>query len=274
MRSARQSRPVRRRKVVMALEMSLLCLPSAHAASGILTVGEGTTAKQYSASALLRRPDVTRLDLSRSGEPLGASVPAVPLPHLVASSDQGLSFAATDNFVARIPPDVFSRARRDGTSAWIAIEEQPWPRRDGQDIGPFALVWTGPGAEKIDREQWVDHLAAITPGRDAKLPAATGSVARRGRDVFTISCLPCHRVSGAGYGTRGPDLGGPLPVSRRLTKERFDRTVRHPEQVRPDAVMKGFTAEQIPDADLDAIRVWLGQVGPATTSVTQPSQNR
>lgn len=234
--------------------------PSAGPSAG-LTIGRGAHAAQETADTLLHRPDVRTLDLSASASPLGslgAQVRAVPLTALVAL-DGGVEAVAHDAFVAVIPAAVFARARRLGVTPYVAIETSPWPKERQEDSGPFALVWSGAQAGRIARERWVFELAALRPAVSAALPRGQTEVAERGRAAFATSCLPCHRLDGVGSGRMGPDLGAPVSVTAYVTHRGFRAIVRQPAAVRhwPGQKMEPFPKAVLPDADLEAIWVYL-----------------
>lgn len=231
----------------------------ARAETAALSVSAGPP---LAAAALLRRPDLRHVDLRDTALDLARDVPVVPLSSLLPEAAQaaGLSFRASDGFVAEIAPEVFADGRRAGAQPWIAIETAPWKRRrNGDDRGPFALVWLGPGAGTVPRERWVDSLVAITPLGGPALPAATSPQAAAGRAAFSANCAPCHRLQGIGDGELGPDLGRPMNATRYLTAEGFRHIVRDPRSVRrwPGERMEGFAPAALADADVEAIWAYL-----------------
>jgi mono/diheme cytochrome c family protein len=96
---------------------------------------------------------------------------------------------------------------------------------------------------------------------DASLPA--DAPARRGQEVFTVQCLPCHRMKGAGVGELGPDLGQPMSPVQYFTPDGLRRLIRNPKSVRtwPGQIMPAFDAEKLSNADLDAVIAYLGAMG-------------
>src|SRR5262249_45399044 len=132
-----------------------------------------------------------------------------------------------------------------GGKAWIAIEDPaaPWPVLPGRtaSAGPFYLVWENPERSAVSSEQWPYHLASLTETESpahrwpqmvvaASLPAE--SPARRGQEVFTTQCLPCHRMKGAGAGDMGPDLGQPMNPVQYLSPIGLRSLIRNPKAVR------------------------------------------
>ncbi|WP_342629299.1 cytochrome c [Nguyenibacter vanlangensis] len=241
----------------------LLCPAGGRGAD--LTVTDGASVRRLPAAALLHRADLVRLDLSRTTVKLGAGVAAIPLSHVAPCGGQALIFTARDRFVAGVPCAALRAARRRGVTAWIAIAEGPWPGNSLADLGPFALVWTGADAAAIPREDWVEQLVAIGQGDPDPLPAApAGTQAARGRALFAVDCLPCHRLDGIGRGTKGPDLGQPMNVTAYLTQAGFHALVRDPRAVRhwPAQAMAGFPPDLIGDDGIAALWAYLQLVAP------------
>ena len=85
-----------------------------------------------------------------------------------------------------------------------------------------------------------------------------------GQEVFTVQCLPCHRMKGAGEGELGPDLGQPMSPTQYFTPEALRKLIRNPKSVRtwPGQIMPGFDPSKISDADLDAVIAYLGAMAP------------
>ena len=93
---------------------------------------------------------------------------------------------------------------------------------------------------------------------DASLPV--DAPARHGQEVFTVQCMPCHRMKGAGESEVGPDLGSPMNPTQYFTADGLRRLIRNPKSVRtwPQQMMPAFDAEKLSDADLDAVIAYLG----------------
>jgi mono/diheme cytochrome c family protein len=72
-------------------------------------------------------------------------------------------------------------------------------------------------------------------------------------------CLPCHRLSGAGEGTLGPDLGLPMPAIAYFTDAGLKKLIRNPTAVRtwPQQQMPPADPATLPDADIDAVIAYL-----------------
>ncbi len=127
-------------------------------------------------------------------------------------------------------------------------------------------------------EQWSYQLASLTtvesPARrwpqlatDPSLPAEAPP--RRGEAVFIASCLPCHRLNGGGAGELGPDLGKPMNATDYMTDTGLRALVRNPRSVRtwPLQQMPGFSADALPDAELDALIAYLRHIAARTNTV-------
>ncbi len=70
---------------------------------------------------------------------------------------------------------------------------------------------------------------------------------RRGQEVFTAQCLPCHRIKGAGAGDQELDLGKPMNPTQYLTPKGLRTLIRDPKSVRtwPKQQMPGFDKAMI-----------------------------
>jgi mono/diheme cytochrome c family protein len=236
--------------------------------------------RSITASELLDRPDAAEVVIpSDHSYGRGTRYRAVPLLPLLSSLPNGrfdtLEARAADGFVAQIPLSLVGKGGEGGATAWIAVEQpgQPWPNLPGRSTGagPFYLVWTQPERSSVTNEQWVYNLASLTAtespahrwpqlAADPSLPRE--APARRGEQVFAANCLPCHRVNGGGAGEMGPDLGRPMNAVDYLTRRGLRDLVRDPKSVRswPLQQMPGFTAETLPDSDLDALIDYLHHI--------------
>src|SRR4029077_3548195 len=215
-----------------------------------LTVSLGDKTQVYTAAELLARPDAARIPF-----PLDVAYAppmtfrAVPLLALVpAASDPALDTIearASDGFVSQLPRALIDKGASGGSVAWVAVEDPaaPWPNLPGkqQSAGPFYLVWEHPERSGIGSEQWPYQTIALTgvesPAHrwpqlavDVSLPP--DAPARRGQEVFTVQCLPCHRMKGAGVGELGPDLGQPMSPTQYFTPEALRKLIRNPKSVR------------------------------------------
>jgi mono/diheme cytochrome c family protein len=263
--------------LMLLLAVAILGSAPASAVERILTLSFGDNSRRFTAAELLARPDAATLSIPRDVSYKRAmTYRAVPMRALIG--DAALSGAdtiearASDGFVSQIPADLVKKAAEGGSVPWIAIEDPnaPWPNLDGQthSAGPFYLVWEHPERSGIGSEQWPFALIAVTavenPSRrwpQLALDAALAGDApeRRGQQSFITNCMPCHRMNGAGEGVMGPDLGQPMNVTDYVTAAGIRAIVRDPKAVRtwPKQQMTGFTAEQIPDAELDALISFL-----------------
>jgi mono/diheme cytochrome c family protein len=268
---------------VLALAGSLVWTGAARADAPTLTLSLGDKTQVYTAAELLARPDAATIAIPADvayGRPM--TFRAVPLLALVpAASDPALDTIearASDGFVSQLPRALIDKGASGGSVAWVAVEDPaaPWPNLPDKQAsaGPFYLVWEHPERSGIGSEQWPYQTIALTGAEspahrwpqmavDVSLPA--DAPARRGQEVFTVQCLPCHRMKGAGEGELGPDLGQPMSPTQYFTPEALRKLIRNPKSVRtwPQQIMPGFDQSKISDADLDAVIAYLGAVAPA-----------
>jgi mono/diheme cytochrome c family protein len=257
--------------------LALIGTLPARAAQPTLTVNADGRSHEYTAAALLARPDSVSLSVPYDtvyGSPV--SYRAVPLLALLGEIPQGrldtLEALATDGFAAEIPLKLIARGASGGAVAWLAVEDpaHPWPRlpHRATSAGPFYLVWENPRLSDIGGEQWIFALAslsfvespavrwpqlALPAGHAADVPAQTG------RESYFGLCLPCHQLNGGGAGVSGPDLGRPMNVTQYLTEVGLRSIIRDPRAVRtwPGQHMRGFDQTELPEADLDAVIAYL-----------------
>ncbi len=249
------------------------------AAEPSLLLKLGGVELRFTESELLARPDAAEVAvpddpayaraITYRAVPLLSLLPGVPEPF------DTLEARALDGFVAQIPLSLVRGAASGGSVAWLAVElpGQPWPALPGRDSGPgpFYLVWEGPGRSGVTQEQWPYQLASLTavesPAHrwpqlvvDASLPP--DAAARRGQQQYAAACLSCHRLNGGGMSEVGPDLGQPMNTMDYMTPQGLRALVRNPKSVRtwPQQQMPGFSAKELPDADLDAVVAYLQHV--------------
>lgn len=238
-----------------------------------MTVTLGGETRTYAAAELLDRKDAATVTIPNDPSyrrPM--QYRAVPLAALLSGLPYRrfdvLQIAAHDGFVAEIPISLLTR--EDGATPWLAIEDprQPWPNLPGKSVsgGPIYLVWQHPERSGIMSEQWVTEVGTVTgaPSAVARWPqldagANASPSVRRGMNAYITQCLPCHRLDGAGASTVGPDLGRPMNATLYLTDRGLRALTRDPKSVRtwPRQTMPGFSAKLLPDADLDAVILYL-----------------
>jgi mono/diheme cytochrome c family protein len=247
--------------------------PSAVAAVPILVVTAGGETRQFTSGELLAWHDAATLAVPHDvAYGRAMSYRAVPLRALLSAlppdAADTMEARATDGFVSQLP-----RALTEGAAVpWVAVEDSahPWPLLPGKTVsaGPFYLVWQHPGRVGISPEQWPYALAALTAvaspeqrwpaiSVDASIPA--DSPTRRGKAVFIVNCLPCHRLGGSGEATVGPDLLRPMPAASYFTEIGLRALIRNPAAVRswPEQRMPAFDASTIGDAEIDAVIAYL-----------------
>jgi mono/diheme cytochrome c family protein len=231
--------------------------------------------RSYTRSELLRRPDITRIQVAHDpayddkprtykAVPFHALWKDIPLP-----GDALLQFDCLDGFSAPIAKDRVLNASGYASIAYLAVESanEPWPRNaKGISPGPFYLVWVNPEKSGIQREEWPFQLAsfevkgtlassypAILP--DAKAPASV----QRGFQLFVQNCFACHTMNRQGESELGPDLNVPMNVTESWKPAAIAAQVRDPQSVRywPQGKMPSFPTEQLSDEDLKLLMDYL-----------------
>jgi mono/diheme cytochrome c family protein len=182
---------------------------------------------------------------------------------------------ALDGFVSQIPMALVEKGASGGSVAWIAVEDHaaPWPPLPGKDVsaGPFYVVWEHPERSNVGTEQWPYQVVAITgvespahrwPQMAVADTLSADDPARRGQEVFTTQCMPCHRMKGAGVGELGPDLGQPMNPTQYMSPVGLRALIRNPKAVRtwPQQLMPAFDEKALPGADLDAVIAYLAHM--------------
>ncbi|MFT8711191.1 MAG: cytochrome c [Komagataeibacter rhaeticus] len=236
--------------------------------------------QSYTRAALLALAQRRTVTLEVDPEHIGPQVDAVPLAAVMGSGamPDALRLGASDGFVAELPVSTLTTAAGYGVRPWIAIEDpaRPWRSPQGEDLGPFVLVWVGANAGRIGQEQWVDRLVSVQgetapvarwPGLGLPAAVPRSDPAWRGQALFLSNCMPCHRLNGNGMGDKGPDLGQPVNAVRYLTPAGFHALVRNPRAVRhwDGARMEGFPPAVLSDADIDAIHAYLARLDTGAT---------
>lgn len=257
----------------------LAAVSSATEAEPVLSVSVGGEPRQLSAAELLARPDAVTVKIPADVSYKRAmSYRAVPLLALLGDVEKRfdtIEARATDGFVSQLPLALVRQGGEGGAVAWVAVEDraQPWPALPGKSVsaGPFYLVWEHPERSGVGSEQWPYQLAALTgaqsPARRWPQMAASDALpadapARRGQQVFTVQCMPCHRMKGAGAADVGPDLGEPMGPTQYLTERGLRQLIRNPKSVRtwPQQQMPGFDVAKLSDAELDDLIAYLAHM--------------
>ncbi|MFN3624353.1 MAG: c-type cytochrome [Hyphomicrobium sp.] len=262
-------------KALLSLVLALLAITPALAGDG-LTLTFGDEEKRFTASDLLARSDAATIEIPDDVSYKRAMrYRAVPLLALIGGAAQEfdtLEARAADGFVSQIPLELVEKG---GSVAWVAVEDpqNPWPHLPGKDVsaGPFYIVWQHPERSGVGTELWPYQTVAITGTESpahrwpqmrvaGDLPA--DAPARHGQAVFTMQCMPCHRMKGAGAAEVGPDLGQPMNPTQYLTPQGLRALIRDPKSVRtwPQQQMPGFSEKALSDADLDAVIAYLSQM--------------
>jgi mono/diheme cytochrome c family protein len=265
------------RFALIPLLCTLVLCAGAHGEEAALTLKLGAKEQRFTAAELLARPDAATISVPDDVSYKRAmSYRAVPLLALIGEKPDPafdtLEARAADGFVSQVPMALIAKAKSGGSVPWIAVEDaaNPWPPLPGKDVsaGPFYLVWEHPERSGVGSELWPYQTVAVTGVKspahrwpqmvvDAALPA--DAPARLGQQVFTMQCMPCHRMKGAGAAALGPDLGQPMNPTQYLTKEGLRALIRNPKAVRtwPQQQMPAFDAKTLSDVDLDAVIAYL-----------------
>lgn len=243
---------------------------------GLVVMEQGQADGQtYTRAALMALSQRRTVTLAVDPEHIGPQVDAVPLAAVMGSGvmPDALRLGASDGFVAELPVSTITTAAGYGVQPWIAIENpaHPWHAPQGEDLGPFVLVWVGTNAGRIGQEQWIDRLVSLRgealpvdrwPGLGLPATLSRADPAWRGQALFLSNCMPCHRLNGNGMADKGPDLGQPVNAVRYLTPAGFHALVRNPRAVRhwDGARMEGFPPAVLSDMDIDAIHAYLARL--------------
>lgn len=257
--------------------LALLATPHRSAAATVALGDQPPAATE----ALLLRPDRTEVEVPDDpgygpGPRRFLAVPIAPLARQLGVTEAGVLVArAADGFVSHIPGALALRDTPDGgPRGWLAIEPpgQPWPPLPGKtaSAGPFYIVWQ-PAGRAVSSEYWAFQVVGLAAGQApaerwpklnvaASLPADAPE--RQGQAVFVATCLPCHRLGGAGEAEVGPDLNVPMNPTRYFQRPALLRYIRDPASVRtwPEQRMPGFPADTLPDADIEAVVRYLAHM--------------
>jgi mono/diheme cytochrome c family protein len=71
--------------------------------------------------------------------------------------------------------------------------------------------------------------------------------------------MPCHKLSGAGATTVGPDLNRPMNPTEYMTPTGLHALIRDPKSVRiwPEQRMPGFRPSSMSDAEIEGVIAYL-----------------
>ena len=257
-------------KTLILLGALLLSTPLS-AAQLDLQLGENS--RTWQTAELLKHPQVQTItisnDVSYKREMTYRAVPIAALLTGIKPEDH-LQAVALDGFAAELSAAPLLNAQ--GARAWLAIEDpaRPWPALSAgkHSAGPFYLVWTDPQAGNISPEQWPFEVASIRQLAPVaqRFPALLPDPALKADDpvnlgfaLFQKNCLACHRLNGAGDAQFGPDLNIPFNPTEYFGADFLKRYIRDPQSLRqwPQAKMPGFSAQVLPDQDLERLVGYL-----------------
>ena len=257
-------------KALIVFGAMLLSMPLC-AAQLDLQLGENS--RTWQTEELLKHPQAKTLtiknDVSYKKDMVYRAVPVAALLTGIKPQDH-LQAVALDGFAAELAAAPL--LNQQGARAWLAIEDpaQPWPplSKGKHSAGPFYLVWTDPQAGNISPEQWPFEVASIkrmAPVAE-RFPALLPDPALKADDpvnlgfaLFQKNCLACHRLNGAGDAQFGPDLNIPYNPTEYFGADFLKRYIRDPQSLRqwPQAKMPGFSAEVLPEGDLQMLVGYL-----------------
>lgn len=257
-------------KTLIALGALLLSLPLSAAQ---LDLQLGANSRTWQTEELLKHPQLQILTINNDvSYKKDMTYQAVPLAALLTGvkREDHLQAVALDGFAAELAAAPL--LNKDGARAWLAIEDpaRPWPPLSGgkHSAGPFYLVWTDPQAGNISPEQWPFEVASIKLMAPVaqRFPALLPDPALKADDpvnkgfaLFQKNCLACHRLNGAGDAQFGPDLNIPYSPTEYFGADFLKRYIRDPQSLRqwPQAKMPGFSAQVLPDGDLEMLVGYL-----------------
>lgn len=257
-------------KTLIALGALLLSLPLSAAQ---LDLQLGANSRTWQTEELLKHPQLQTLTINNDvSYKKDMTYQAVPLTALLTGvkPEDHLQAVALDGFAAELAAAPL--LNKDGARAWLAIEDpaRPWPPLSAgkHSAGPFYLVWTDPQAGNISPEQWPFEVASIKLMAPVaqRFPALLPDPALKADDpvnkgfaLFQKNCLACHRLNGAGDAQFGPDLNMPYSPTEYFGADFLKRYIRDPQSLRqwPQAKMPGFSAEVLPDTDLEMLVGYL-----------------
>ena len=257
-------------KTLIALGALLLSLPLSAAQ---LDLQLGANSRTWQTEELLKHPQLQTLTINNDvSYKKDMTYQAVPLAALLTGvkPEDHLQAVALDGFAAELAAAPL--LNKDGARAWLAIEDpaRPWPPLSAgkHSAGPFYLVWTDPQAGNISPEQWPFEVASIKLMAPVaqRFPALLPDPALKADDpvnqgfaLFQKNCLACHRLNGAGDAQFGPDLNIPYSPTEYFGADFLNRYIRDPQSLRqwPQAKMPGFSAQVLPDGDLEMLVGYL-----------------
>jgi mono/diheme cytochrome c family protein len=248
---------------------------NAHAAEGTLAIVADGERLVFSQSQLLSRRDIQTISITDSEyKRRFTSFKAIPIANLfkglVIPELAVIQCNSVDGFSAILEKTRLFSADPKASKAFLAIEDpkNPWPPLVGKasSAGPFYLLWTNPQASAIGGEEWPYQIASFNILSDphsvfpTMYPADDAALnVQNGFKSFQRNCFACHKISGNGAASIGPDLNLPMNPTEYFEAKALASFIRNPASVRtwPGMVMHGFSAAAIPDAELSDLTTYL-----------------
>jgi len=247
--------------------------------------------KTYSASDLLKRPDIEDITVKSDPAYKGREMHYKALKAATLfeganiGEDEVIQFRCLDGFAAPM-----SKGRIMGTGpsqsvAYIAIEDpkSKWPelpfKEHSGTAGPFYLVWLKPELSGILQEEWPFKVVAFeVKGRLQDLypkmfpKYQTDAKVARGLKLFQKTCFACHTMNREGASQVGPDLNLPMNPTEYLKEGVLARYIRDPKSVRSweGSKMPGFGPETFSDEDIANIVAYLKEMASEKSRAPNP----
>ena len=237
--------------------------------------------KTYSASDLLKRPDIEDITVNSDPAYNGHEMhyKALKAATLFAGANIGaddvIQFRCLDGFAAPISKDRILGTGPGQSTAYIAIEDprSKWPAMPSKNhsgtAGPFYLVWLKPDLSGILQEEWPFKVVAFeVKGRlldlYPKVFPKNQKDARvaRGLKLFQRSCFPCHTMNKEGASQVGPDLNLPMNPTDYFKEGVLPLYIRDPKSVQSweGSKMPSFGPETLSDEDIADVIAYLKEM--------------
>ena len=238
-------------------------------------------AKSYTASELLKRPEIETITVKHDSAYGGREMryQAIGAATLFAETnlrdDEVMQVCCRDGYVASISKERIMRTGPGQSIAYIAIENPnaKWPdlalKPPAGSAGPFYLVWLKPELSGILQDEWPYKILAFeVKGRLQDLyprifpKHQEDARVARGLKLFQQTCLACHTMNQEGASQVGPDLNLPLNPTEYFKESVLPRYIRNPKSVRAweGSRMPGFGPETFSDEDIANVVAYLKEM--------------
>lgn len=248
----------------------------AHGAEPILTIQMGSQKRELLYRDFLKRPSIQKIKVEEDPAYGGTAheYSALPAAEVLSEfsipADATVVFHCLDGFSGPLSREAILNTSPNKAQAFIAFEnpQAKWPPiKAGSPAtpGPYYLIWKDPKKSGIAREQWPYQLASleIKPSLTTQfphiVPSSKDSSIQAGFQSFVKNCFTCHTMNGEGTSRMGPDLNWPSSPIDYMHEKALRTLIRDPQGLRqwPDAKMKGFSVQDLPNQELDQIISYL-----------------